>query len=207
MGMTSAEVISVLAGGWSCRNVDLSRIPGFVLAVNDAAIRAPRVDAACSMDRLWTENRWPLLHALAKPTYLRRSAVQNIADRPDWLNVFDCDHTSCTPTFALGVLNGTNSGTCALNLALQCRPRVIYLFGFDMNVSPVDGASYWYPRYAWQKGRPKSNKTYLDWSREFHPIHSAAVEAGIEIINASPSSSIPNFRKVAPSSVLSPMRA
>jgi hypothetical protein len=102
-----------------------------VIGVNDAALHA-RVDAAISMDRLWTEHRWPDLTAKVLPTWIRRSALKNIGGRPFWLRPFECDHTSAEMTDAVGPLNGTNSGLCAVNLAFQLRPRLIRLYGMDL---------------------------------------------------------------------------
>jgi hypothetical protein len=52
------ETSRVVAGGWSVSQVDLSRIPGTIIAINDSAIHLPRFDIVVSMDRLWTEHRW-----------------------------------------------------------------------------------------------------------------------------------------------------
>ncbi len=66
------SVITVLAGGWSASRFDLHKLPGTIIAVNDAAYYAPRWDLCVSMDRLWSENRWQLITKCGKPVWLRR---------------------------------------------------------------------------------------------------------------------------------------
>jgi hypothetical protein len=135
------------------------------------------------MDRLWTEHRWPRLAALAPMAYIRRSALKNIAARPPWLLAFENDHTATEMSEAPGVLNGTNSGLCALNLAYQLRPSRIWLFGFDMSHGPA-GEPYWYPPYPWTgpRGGTTSGK-YAVWARQFDPAAKACLAAGIEVFN------------------------
>lgn len=183
--LSEAEDVSVIGGGWSVREVNLARVPGTVIAVNDAALLAPRVDAAVSMDRLWTEHRWKKLRGLEALAYIRRSALQNIAERPPWLVPFENDHTATLPSAEPGVLNGTNSGLCAVNLAYQLRPRRILLFGFDMSRGPK-GESYWYPPYPWASPRGgTSDGRYREWAEQFEPTAQACRIAGIAVFNVS----------------------
>lgn len=196
-----ADIISVVAGGWSLRDVDRDRIPGFIIGVNESAILLPRCDLAVSMDRLWTENRWEHLARRRMPSWLRRSAVQNIADRPDWLTVFDNDHKAIDFTDEPLRLNGTNSGLCAFNRAWQLRPAVIYLYAFDMCRGPK-GEAYWHEPYSW--GTPQgdtSNGRYKEWAGQFAAAAKACRAAGIKVFNLSPVSAIPNFPKVVPDKV------
>lgn len=211
--MSAAARITIIGGGWSVRNVNLEKLPGLVIAVNDSALHAPRWDIALSMDRLWTENRLePVLARpalpdpitgkfMAKQIWLRRSAVQNI--RQDILDayglkVFDCDHTTNVFTETEGRLNGTNSGACALNLAFQLKPRRLFLLGFDMNRSPA-GDAYWYPPYPWtdRAGATSSGK-YARWATQFEVASCEFQGIGCEVFNVSPASAIPSFRKITP---------
>ncbi len=199
--MSHADTISVLAGGWSVKGLDLTRLPGMVIGVIDAGVRAPRVEAVVTMDRLWLEWRWPDLCRTETPTWARPACLTHIPDRPAWLTVFECDWQSTQMSEESGRLNGTNSGLCALNLAFQLRPRRVVLFGFDMGRSP-SGESYWYPNYPWRPTGGTTNGRYAIWARQFEPAARAFKDAGIEVLNASPVSRIPAFRKVAPADVL-----
>lgn len=178
--MSLAEV-SVLAGGWSARGYDLQRLPGHVIGVNDAGILA-RCDTVVSMDRLWTENRWSQLKALIRPSWIRAAALKNIPPQwPDWLNRFDCDHTSAVMSDAPAVLNGTNSGLCAVNLAYQLRPEVLRLYGMDLARGP-NGERHWYPDYPWQApGKGTGAGTFVAWQVHLARAIDQCAKAGIKV--------------------------
>lgn len=210
--MKAPEVISVLAGGWSARDIDRARLPGLVIGVNDSMILAP-CDLGVTMDRLWFENRFAALDKATRHTpeaqarlnvvYARRAALQNIKARPTWLHPFECDHTTHELSASRGRLNGTNSGLCALSLAFQLKPRRVILFGFDMCRSP-EGAAYWFPDYEWTKpGGATSDSKYANWAREFADVAKQFRKAGVEVFNASPHSKVEAFAKVSPESVMS----
>lgn len=206
--------ISVLAGGWSAGPIDKARLPGVVIGVNDAGVLAPRVDFVISMDRLWAEGRWDALKARAEKgeirrAYIRRSALQNIAERPRWLVPFECRYDTDVftgPPAAGDVgparLNGSNSGICALNLAYHLKPARVYLFGFDMCRSPA-GEPYWYPVYEWAKpGGATSDGKYRSWVQSFDVVNRRFSQNGIGVYNCSQASKISAFPKIDPRSVL-----
>ena len=212
----SADTVSIIGGGWSVGKIDISRIPGTKIGVNDSAILVPGCTFGLSMDRLWTENRWPALQALCDrqemaSAYIRRSAMQNIPEPwPAWAVGFDNQHTTNVFSYPPGNrlasqaprLNGENSGVCALNLAYHLRPSRVLLFGFDMCRSP-DGKAYWYPPYPWAKPEGgTSDGKYKAWAAAFDTCAHLMNKAGIEVLNASPDSKITAFRKVPPAEVL-----
>lgn len=202
--MLHDKTISIIAGGWSLKHVDRSRIPGFRIGVNEAGL-LERCDVLVSMDRLWTEARWARIVARAEPTWIRRSAMQNIRrDRPhNWLAIFECDNKSVEFTDGWSMLNGTNSGMVAFNLAWQLRPKTIMLWGFDMKLDPKN-ERYWYDAYPWApKGGTASGK-YRDWSRQFATARRQCDAAGIRVINVSIPSAITAFEKAAPEELLCP---
>jgi hypothetical protein len=177
--MPRPDEITVLAGGWSAGRFDLQALPGWVIGVNDAALHA-RVDAIISMDRLWTEHRWPEVTAKVLPTWIRRSALKNIGARPFWLRPFECDHTSAQMTGAAGYLNGTNSGLCAVNLAFQFRPRLIRLYGMDLARGPK-GQCHFHPPYPWApQGATKPGK-FAEWRRHLEQAIRQCKAEGIEV--------------------------
>lgn len=207
--MARGDVV-VIGGGWSVRDVPLARWDATIIAVNDSAIHAPACDYAVSMDRLWSEDRLPVLldiEGSASEFWIRRSAIQNMPTRATdpRVKVFDCDHKSVeleTGTIPPR-LNGTNSGVCALNLALQrvlfaSAPR-IFLLGFDM-CRDARGRAYWYPPYPWsgQSGGSTSPGKYSHWSKQFDRIAEQFREWRIPVFNVSPGSAIANFPKMTP---------
>lgn len=94
----SCDDVTVVAGGWSVRNVVLDRLCGRVIAVNESALLLPQWDACVSMDRLWTEHRLnaTVLRSMESSphseVWLRSSAIQNISYEfltvHSWITVF-----------------------------------------------------------------------------------------------------------------------
>lgn len=189
------EIVTLLGGGWSAKALDLNRLPGLVIGVNDAAVLA-KCDVAVSMDRLWTEGRWGNLTRIGKPAYIRDAALKNIKEKPDWLRPFLCDYKSIRFADHPDWLNGTNSGGCALNLAYRYHPKRLYLVGFDMNRSPA-GEAYWWKPYPWAPGGATKPGKYNEWSRQFWIAAAAFKKEGIEVLNVSPTSAIDAFRKIS----------
>lgn len=194
----TVETITIVGGGWSVRNIVLDEIHGLVIAVNEAAILLPRVDIVISMDRLWTEHRWQQLVKRGGPTWLRRSAVQNVAERWESLVIFDCDHLTNTFTNEYQRLNGTNSGACAMNLAFRFRPRRLFLLGFDMNRDSKRRA-YWHKPYSWSKPNGGTgDKRYREWSTQFEEAATSFKSIDTQVFNVSPTSAITSFTKITP---------
>lgn len=199
-----SDIISIVSGGWSASQVDLSQVPGFVIGVNNAALHAPRLDAAISMDRRWAERYWPWLKERGDAgklrVWLRPNNVLNIRERPDWLTVYRCEHKSHRMSDEPGKLNGTNSGGVALNLAYSLRPKKVYLFGFDYRPGPKR-EWHWFERtgktntvgaFSIQPGR------YAGWAREFDHAGPMFKARGIEVLNVSSISLVRAFRKISP---------
>lgn len=181
--MKKRGVITVLAGGWSASRFDLRKLPGYVIAVNDAAIYSPRVDAVVSMDRIWAEHRYAQIAKLNVPIYLRRSTIRNFTVDAS-VTAFENDHRSTLLTDEPGTLNGTHSGFCALNLAYQMRPADLYLVGFDMQLGPR-GERHWYPPYPWKSGGGSSAGKLAEWGSQFQLAASQLRVAGINTYLAS----------------------
>lgn len=170
--------VTIVAGGWSASQFDLSKLPGTVIGVNDAALLIPHVDVIVSMDRLWAENRMDKLRGLRKPTWLRKRTLMNIdLTGCPWVTPFENDHQSTTLCDSPGTLNGTHSGFCALNLAYQMRPSLLYLVGFDMARGP-QGETHWFPQYPWSVSSTGAARLAV-WSGQFHGAAQQLREAGI----------------------------
>lgn len=189
--------IIILGGGFSMKSRDIPSLrhrAEILIGVNDAALLA-ECDYGLSMDRLWAENRYEAVLAQHPhlQLWLRDAAMKNIAPVPARMHKFMNDHTSCAPTTNLHQINGSNSGTVALNFALQMLPDTIYLLGFDMQKGP-NGEPYWYPPYPWAipEGGTSPGK-YRQWVQEFDEIHKWAVVRGIKIINVNHRSAITCF--------------
>jgi hypothetical protein len=192
-------VVSVVAGGYSVREINLAKIPGYIIAVNDAALYLPRCDAIVSMDRLWTENRmkWLLANMEGKTVHLREKTVPQELIKQHGVTLYKCNnsivHFGPTPAH----MNGTNSGYIALNLAYILWPRELYLFGFDMCRGPNNEA-HWYPDYPWNT-KASSNGKLGEWSRQFDIIAEQFTTKKIAVKNVSSRSRIKQFSIVRPS--------
>lgn len=199
------EVVSIVSGGPSAALVDLSKVPGLVIGVNNAALHMQRIDAAVTMDRRWSEAHWPYFQERdgAIKLWLRPNNISNLRKLPEWprpwVTVYQCDHRSHLMSDEPGRLNGTNSGGVALNLAYSFRPRKVYLFGFDYTASPK-GAHHWFANG--ETGRvgdyPIHPNRYRNWALEFDHVAPQFSVKGIEVVNVSSISLVRAFRKVAP---------
>lgn len=180
-----SAIVTVLAGGWSASRVDLERLPGYVICVNDAAIYSPRCDAAVSMDRLWAEGRMEAISESRGPVHLRGVTLK----REEWhvsqallerVKPFACDHESTALSDYVGTLHGRHSGFCAVNLAYQMRPKICYLVGFDFDLGP-GGERHWYPPYPWKSGGGTKRGKLAEWRPELGYIRRPFGRAGISL--------------------------
>lgn len=198
------ETISVIGAGWSLAGVDLARIPGYRIGVNDSTWRT-RVDMGVTMDRLFFEGRHQQLARAFMPggagAFYYRAGIDKQGLAPASWVPFDCDHTSSKMSIDWAPrcrLNGLNSGICAINLAYRQKPERVILWGFDMCRSR-EGRPYYHEPYPWAKeqGATTSGK-FEEWRRHFPEILAQFQAAGIELLNASPGSAITCLPKIDP---------
>lgn len=197
--MRRPDEVTIVAGGWSFRKVeDHSALRGTLVAVNDAAIHLRRPpDVIVSMDRLWAEHRWPQIRDMDADIWLREAAAKNIdhASYPR-VHIFKCDNTTCAPSPLAHVLNGSNSGACALNLVYRWFPRRVWLYGFDMG-RDEKGRAYWYPPYPWARPSGQTGEgKYRTWAEQLSVLATAFRASGIEIVQVGPSSTLPGIGRV-----------
>lgn len=186
--------ITILAGGWSASQFDLRKLPGSVIAVNDAAYYAPRWDICVSMDRLWSENRFDWMKKQSKPIWLRRSTIKNFRiDELPHVRGFANSHIATDLADDPDTLDGTNSGFCALNLAYHMKPDEIFLVGFDMAIGPR-GEKHWYPPYPWSQSTGAARLS--EWSAQFAAPAKQCANAGISVFTAGVYSRIPTFEHI-----------
>jgi hypothetical protein len=94
-----------------------------------------------------------------------------------------------------------NSGAASISMAAHFGVKRIILLGFDMRIEDIkSGLTHWHgshgnPRDIKNK-RDRIKRTYNRHLMGFGPIAHDAKKRGIEIINASPESSITDFPKV-----------
>lgn len=189
----------VLAGGWSVKQWvpfldDLTSL-GHVIGVNESSILA-NVHEALTMDRLWFENRWKQLQAarVAK-VWVREKCDCNV---PDSTATPFIHFNRPYPSTAHGILHGGNSGTCAINLALQQMTEGdnLFLLGFDMQKGP-GGQPYWHDPYPWAKPEGATKPGHFNaWVRDMHGFAQYAKVEKLNVYNVTTRSQIPHFPKM-----------
>lgn len=190
----------VLAGGASVMEYNIRDIEqrGYLVAVNDSAIYT-KCDVAFTMDRLWLEGRQLLLKTLGPPTVMYREGTpKNFTPPKQWVSYRHDEGYPTKMTVDPEKLNGSNSGTCALNLVYKLKPRRMFMFGFDMQRGP-GGEKHWYPNYPWAVDDAAGTKkgTYRDWTEEFTAIAAQFVKAGISVFNVNHRSAITAFPRIS----------
>jgi hypothetical protein len=180
--------VTIIAGGFSAASLDLARLPGIVIAVNDAAIYAPRIDIMVSMDRLWAEGRFEKVSRFGKPLWLRRRTLMNISWRENpCVTAFENDHRATRLSEEPGRLDGGHSGMCAINLAFHMRPRRLFLIGFDSPMGPR-GERHWWPDYPWKNGGGSKAGTLAGWARQYDTAAAQLAAASIQTFMHAPRS-------------------
>lgn len=86
---------------------------------------------------------------------------------------------------------GGNSGFQALNLALQFGAARVILVGFDMNLA---GGVHWHGRHEARLNNP-TDQALARWAEALDGQAAAIAALGVEVVNASPSSSLGAYPK------------
>lgn len=177
------STIILLAGGPSVAEYDITDLHkrGDVIGVNQSFINYDGCLAGITMDRLWMEANIDLILEKKKPFFVRHAAVKNLADKikeSPYIRLFDCFNTH-EMQYEPDKINGTSSGMCALNLALQLNPKIIYLLGYDMGAT---SRPYWHAPYAWAKNGATKPGKYKEWAQQFDEI-SSKIKARIVNVN------------------------
>lgn len=147
------------------------------------------------MDRLWAEHRWQRYFTKrAGDLWIRRGADKALPDHAR-RRQFECDNESLEMSDEPGVLNGTNSGMCALNHVFKLRPQRVYLFGFDMQRGP-NQEPYWHKPYEWRPEGATKPRKYRDWAPQFESIAHQFLEHGIAVKQVNNRSKIRAFEQI-----------
>lgn len=179
--------------------LDLNRLRGLgrILAVKESVWDLPFADACFGLDVPWMERRQSELSQLAIPLYLAvppKRPFPILANATYYTRIFS-NRLSDNPA---EISCGRNSGFGALGLAKHKHARQIVLFGFDYRPN-----SYYCPeRYTHKK--PETGDHWPSWAKIIDGI--ADQLAGIEVINASPNSTIRAFKKIGTEEAIQRLR-
>lgn len=192
----------ILASGPSVKKYPLRDLEkkGTLVALNGAALYV-KPDIAITMDRLVAEYCVPMWITQNVPRILLRKGItQNFTpEQMDRCGFFT--HDGDNPTYMTpvsGCLNGSNSGTCALNLAYQFAPKRVFLLGFDMQRGEKPASvPYWHPPYPWNTAGAAKNGKLAEWAHEFEAIKKQFDAKGIEVFNVNHRSVIEAFPQIS----------
>lgn len=189
----------VVGGGWSvtqyAEQLDDLMSLGHVIGVNESSVLVS-VHEALTMDRLWFENRWKQLQASrVQKVWVREKCDCNV---PDSTATPFVHFNRPYPSTVAGTLHGGNSGTCAINLALQQMTEGdnLFLLGFDMQKGP-EGQPYWHAPYPWAKPEGATKPGHFKmWVHDMHGFAQHAKVKRLNIYNVTTRSQIPHFPKM-----------
>lgn len=198
----NSDTITIIAGGHSAAGIDFNRfaLAGYILACKDSYFHVKQATGCFTMDRRWNIHRLQKLKemdaevfASAKHWGYKHPGIPPVApwERVKLIKVHvDRPGLSTDPT----CLHGKNSGFAALNLAYHCKPRRIFLFGFDLTIPP--GANeHWYETYEWRQPR-KNYNGYKSWAQDHDHAAPLFKQAGIEVYNVSNISLINSYKVI-----------
>lgn len=166
-----------------------------VIGINNAYQIGPWIDILFFGDYSWylihrkTLAKWPKLKASCSPRFdsARRDAegIKYVQKDHDCRRGISRDQRK--------VAWNANSGAAAISLAAHLGAKRIILLGFDMHMQ--DGATHWHGGHL-QKNPKRRTPPFSRHLKGFPVIAKDAKEMGIEILNASPTSKIKDFRKI-----------
>jgi hypothetical protein len=186
------RTIAIVASGPSTKPKEVAqlhgRLPIIAIKENVDILPAPEVVYGC--DRAW----WANARGLPKFKGLKVTASGAVTtEYPDVRLVKvtpfkEDDRIFITEPGVLG--SGGNSGFQALNLAVQFGATRILLVGFDMN---SNHDLHWFGP---AKGFGRSNPTefnFVRWRRAYDVAAVTLRQLGVEVVNASPLTSLKSF--------------
>lgn len=199
--------VAIVAGGPSLRGFDWERLRGYhVLAVKGSIFDIPWADAGFGLDMPRFEEWHEKLAAVTMPVYWAVPVEQSIiTSRPSpnmiFLKRLIGDGVSFDPTMIYG---GGTSGYGSVQIAMLKHAKRIMLYGFDFNPT-VTGIHAYNNRALtgfrhndkhYGKRRMQNFANWQQWAKNFDAFREPCALRGIEIVNASPTSGIPTFKRV-----------
>lgn len=177
--------VIVLAAGPSVKEYNLRDLEkcGTLIAVNGSSLYT-KPHIALTMDRLVAEFCYPIWRTQGVPQiWIRKGIAKNFKPAA---NTVEFEHDGDAPkkmTYKPGFLNGSNSGTCAFNLALQLKPHRVFMLGFDMIRFNKHCDPYWYPAFSWNQAGGTKDGNLKVWAEEYVSIAQQVTMLGIEVYN------------------------
>lgn len=194
--------IIVLAAGPSVKEYNIRGLEqrGHLIAVNGSALYT-KPHVALTMDRLIAEFCYPIWKVQGVPEiWIRKGVMKNTKPGPD-VTLFEHDGQRHGTEMSIthGYLNGSNSGTCAFNLALQ-RATInsgrIFMLGFDMIRFNKNCDPYWYPAFEWNKAGGTKDGNLKVWAEEYFEI-AKQIPLNVKVYNVNHESRLKVFPTIS----------
>lgn len=201
LGVPKEKVLSVLEKSQDPKEVYSSYLEYFrdkhVIGINEALMLGHWIDVLFFGDNSWFLKRKKEILAFPKLKVSCAPIFQN-ADVPG-IKFMKRDTSKREGlSFNTDFLTWNyHSGGAAINLAVHFGVKRIYLLGFDMCTTEIDGKHYshWHSFYANQNKNKIKKPPFDRHLKGYTSIAKDATKAGIEIINLSPNSRIDCFPK------------
>lgn len=198
----AGETVFCLASGPSLTQATVDKMRGHrSIVINSSCRLAPWADVLYFTDSSWYEQRrevvanWPgMVVSMSKTAKIELpDRVKRVKGEGDPGFPFE----AFPPVGASVIRQGRSSGHTAVSLALAMGAATIVLVGYDMR--PVDGLEHHHSEYT----GPRDLDIYREFAVGFAGWKAAALKRGVEILNATPGSAIPEFPMVDLDEVLS----
>lgn len=185
---------AIIASGPTAKKANIAVLRGVmpVIAIKENIELCPWADVVYGCDAAWWKNSQGL------PKYAGLKVAFEKTLKPQFPDIKFVDIAAQKKidrilTVMPGTLgSGGNSGFQAVNLAVQFGAKRILLIGFDMHDR---GGVHWYGR-AGGMGRSNPNEeNFRRWRAAFHASMPDFESAGVEVVNATPFSSLTCFKK------------
>lgn len=184
----AGEVVAILGGGPSLRDVDLSCLKNQrVIAVNSSLRLWPAAQFLMFYDRRWYSWNKRDVDAFAGQVVTGSPASRRDSQRADrkmhYLErVIIEGGLAEKPT----EVTGLDSGMQAINLAFHLGARRIVICGFDMRFAP-DGRSHWHPGHP----IPAAEGNYQHrFTPQYRPVFDWLAARGVELVHGTPGSAL-----------------
>ncbi len=185
--------VVIIAGGptLSRRDVDVvlearKASPALkIIAIKDAIRLCPTADLLYGCDAKWWAYYGPTL-TFSGPRY----ALE--AKAAPWATVLRWTGETGLELDPTALRTGRNSGYQAINIAVHLGARRIVLLGYDMHHGGKAG-HHWFGKHPYATADPP----YDHFRRMFPTIVEPLAALGVEVVNATPSSSLTCFPRVS----------
>jgi hypothetical protein len=192
--------VALVGGGPSLAGFDFERLRGRfrVVAINATVFDIPWVDAGFSLDQRAMRNWWGKYTKLNIPLYfaIPKSILVNMSERPTanmrFIRRFQGEEFNSAGWM---ISCGGSSGYGALQLAFKKRARKIVLLGFDYGFTQP--GVWHHNEHHYNFWQSQSTLRWRQFAASFNVAAPVLKTAGVEVINASPSSTITCFPRLS----------